>query len=64
MGQLSFATEKPAITMSRTDNVVPFHASRSSRNGLAHVIQSGLSGGVVVPLPLASRESRRGASRT
>jgi hypothetical protein len=64
MGQLSFATETPGITVSRTDNVLPFHASRSSRNGLARVTQSGLSGGVVVSLPLASRESRRGASRT
>jgi hypothetical protein len=64
MGQVSFATDKPAITVSRTDNVVRFHASRSSRNGLARVTQSGLSEGVVVPLPLASRQSRRGASRT
>jgi hypothetical protein len=64
MGQLSFATQRPAITVSRTGNVVPFHASRSSRNGLARATQLGLSEGVVVPLPLASRESRRGASRT
>jgi hypothetical protein len=63
MGQVSFATDKPAITVSRTDNVVPFHASRSSRNGLARATQSGLSDGVVVPLPLASRESRRGETR-
>jgi hypothetical protein len=64
MGQLSFAIDKPAITANRTDNVVPFHASRSSRSGLARATQSSLSEGVVVPLPLASGESRRGASRT
>jgi hypothetical protein len=65
MAQLSFATDKPAIVASRTDNVVPFHAPRrSSRNGLGFVPQPGTSEGVVVRLPLANRESGRVASHT
>jgi hypothetical protein len=65
MGQLNFATDNSAIVVSRTDNVVPFHARpRSSRDRFALAARPGTSAGVVVRLPLANRESGRGVFHT
>jgi hypothetical protein len=65
MGQLSFATDRPAIVVSRKDNVLPFDGRRrSSRPREASAVRPGVSEGVVVRLPPANRESRRSEEPT
>jgi hypothetical protein len=60
MGQLSFATDRPAIVVSRKDNVVPFDARRrSSRPRETSAVRPGVPEGVVVRLPLANRARRQ-----
>jgi hypothetical protein len=58
MGQLSFATDRPAIVASRKDNVVPFDGlRRSSRAREALAARPSAPEGVVVYLPAANRQS-------
>jgi hypothetical protein len=62
MGQLSFATDRPAIVVSRKDNLVPFDARRrSSRAREASAVRPGVPEAVVVHLSLANRQSAVGA---
>jgi hypothetical protein len=58
MGQLSFATNRPANVVSRRDNVLPFDGQRrSSRIREASAARPGVPEGVVVRLPAANRAS-------
>ncbi len=56
MAQLSLATDRPAIVVSRSDNVLPFDGRRrSSRIREASAVRPGEPEGVVVRLPAANR---------
>jgi hypothetical protein len=58
MGQLSFATNRPANVVSRRDNVLPFDGRRrASRTREASAVRPGVPEGVVVRLPPANRVS-------
>ncbi len=56
MGQLSFAPDRPALVVSRSDNVLRFDGRRSSRTREASAVRQGVPGGVVVRLPQANRQ--------
>jgi hypothetical protein len=61
MAQPSLATERPAIVLSRKDNVLPFDARRLAlRVGQNSSPRLDRPEGIVVRLPLANRQSRRG----
>jgi hypothetical protein len=65
MGQLGFATDRPATNVGRGGNVVPFDGRRrSSRSGESSAARLGVTEGVVVRLPLANRTSRRSEGPT
>jgi hypothetical protein len=58
MGQLSFATDRTAIVVSRGDNVLPFDGRwRSSRPHEASSAPAGVPEGVVVHLRPAKRQT-------
>ena len=56
MGQLSFAPDRPALVVSRSDNVLPFDGRRSSRTREASAVRQGVRDAVVVHLPQANRQ--------
>ena len=65
MGQLKFAANQPEIAANPVENVVRFDARRRA----AHVrsdtdVQPHSTGGVVVRLPLANKETGQKAPRT
>jgi hypothetical protein len=60
MGQLGFATDRPAILVSRSGNVLPFDAQRrSSRPRETSAVRPGVPEGVLVRFPLANGARRR-----
>jgi hypothetical protein len=65
MGQFSFVTNRPAIVVSRSGNVVAFEGrQRPSRARQSSAVRPGATEGVVVRLPLANRASRRSEDPT
>ena len=65
MGQLKFAANQPEIAANRAENVVRFDARRRASHVRSDTdVQPRSSGGVVVRLPLANKETRQKAPRT